>query len=104
MLFSENYEMPRERIIATVDPKIYDAYVGKYALTPNFVLTITRDGDRLLTQATNQPQFEVFPESETEFFLRVVDAQISFGKDQTGVVTHLILHQGRRDQTARKVK
>ncbi|MBM3852353.1 MAG: DUF3471 domain-containing protein, partial [Verrucomicrobia bacterium] len=104
ILFRENYEIPRERLVAKVDPAIYDAYVGRYELSPTFILTITRDGDRLLSQATNQPQVEIFPESETKFFLRVVDAQISFGQDQTGAVTHLILHQGGRDQTARKVK
>jgi CubicO group peptidase (beta-lactamase class C family) len=104
LLFGEKYETPRERVIAKIDPAIYDAYVGKYELSPTFVLTVTRDGDRLLTQATNQPQVEVFPESETKFFLRAVDAQISFGKDQTGVITHLVLHQGGRDQTAKKVK
>jgi len=28
----------------TVDPKILETYVGRYALTPSFILTITRDG------------------------------------------------------------
>lgn len=63
-----------------MDPAIYDAYVGRYELAPAFALSITREGDRLLSQATNQAQVEIFPESETKFFLRAVDAQISFGK------------------------
>jgi CubicO group peptidase (beta-lactamase class C family) len=104
ILLGERYELARERVVAQVDPRIYDAYVGKYELSATFALTVTREGDRLLTQATNQPQFEVFPESETKFFLRVVDAQITFVKDAQGKVTSLILHQGGRDQTAKKVE
>ncbi len=57
-----------------------------------------------MTQATNQPKFEVFPESETKFFLRVVDAQLTFVKDAaTGKVTHIILHQGGGNQRANRI-
>ncbi|MGH9849424.1 MAG: serine hydrolase, partial [Blastocatellia bacterium] len=60
-------------------------------------------GDSLMTQATGQPKFELFPESETRFFLKVVEAQVTFVKDDKGAVTHLILHQGG-DQKAKKIK
>ena len=50
-----------------------------------------------MTQLTDQPKFEVFPESETVFFLKVVDATITFVKDDKGKVTHLVIHQGGRD-------
>ena len=72
-------------------------------LAPTFILTVTREGDRLMTQATGQGKLEVFPESETTFFLKVVDAQITFVKDDSGTVTHLILHQGGRDQKATRM-
>lgn len=103
ILFGEPYQIPRERVVAKVDPRIYDAYVGKYELSPTFALTITREGDRLMSQATNQRKAEIFPESDTKFFLRVVDAQITFVKDASGKVSELILHQGR-DQRAKKVE
>ncbi len=50
-----------------------------------------------MEQATNQPKFPIFAESPTEFFLKVVDAQIEFVKNDKGEVTQLILHQGGRD-------
>ena len=74
--------------------------MGQYQLTPTFILTVTREGDRLMTQATGQGKIEVFPESETKFFLKVVDAQLTFVKDDSGKVTYVILHQGGRDQKA----
>ena len=96
MVLGEKYELPRERVAIKVDPKIYDAYVGVYELRPEFQLTVTREGDKLITQATGQGKLEVFPESETKFFLRVIDAQISFVKDASGKVTHLdIVVEGR---------
>jgi CubicO group peptidase (beta-lactamase class C family) len=100
ILFGQPYEVPVLRTVAKVDPKIYDAYVGQYQLTPTFILTVTREGDRLMTQATGQGKIEVFAESDTKFFLKVVDAQLTFVKDDSGNVTHVILHQGGRDQKA----
>src|SRR5262245_7988066 len=103
IVFGEKYELPRERVAIKIDPKILDAYVGQYELNPNFIFTLTREGDSLMTQATGQPKFELFPESETKFFLKVVDAQVTFVKDDKGAVTHLILHQGG-DQKAQRIK
>lgn len=59
--------------------------------------------DRLMAQATGQAKVELLPESETEFFLKAIDAQITFVKDEKGIVTHLILHQGG-DRSAKKLK
>jgi CubicO group peptidase (beta-lactamase class C family) len=103
IVFGEKYEVPRERVAIKIDPKILDAYVGQYELAPNFILTMTREGDSLMSQATGQPKFELFPESETKFFVKAFDAQATFVKDDKGVVTHLILHQGG-DRTAKKIK
>lgn len=105
LLFGEKIEAaaPPAPVIAKVDPKIYDAYAGEYQLAPNFIITVSREGDRLMAQATGQPQFEIFPESETKFFLKVVNAKITFVRDDAGKVTHLILHQGG-DQQAKKIK
>jgi CubicO group peptidase (beta-lactamase class C family) len=85
-----------------VDPAIYDAYVGAYELAPNFILTVMREDDRLMTQATGQQKVEVFPSSETEFFLKVVDARITFVKGADGKATQLVLRQNGREMPARR--
>lgn len=68
-----------------------------YQLAPTFALTITREGASLYGQATGQPRVQLFAEAPTEFFLKDVDAQITFEKDPAGKVTRLILHQGGLD-------
>ncbi len=96
------FEAKKERTAIKVDPKILDDYVGEYELVPTFVITITKEDDHLMLQATAQPKFEIFAEADEKFFLKVVDAQITFVKDGKGKVTELILHQGGANQPAKK--
>jgi CubicO group peptidase (beta-lactamase class C family) len=85
---------PKLRKEIAVDPALLETYVGVYQLAPTFALTITREGASLFGQATGQPKLQLFAEAPTEFFLKEVDAQITFEKDSTGKVTRLVLHQG----------
>ena len=98
------FAAPKERTAIKLDPKILDAYVGEYQVVPGFGLTVTHEGDQLFAQATGQNRFELFAETETNFFLKVVDAQITFVKDDKGQVTSLVLHQNGVNQPAKKTK
>ncbi|MEM7415105.1 MAG: serine hydrolase [Gemmatimonadota bacterium] len=93
---------PTERVEVAVAAEILERYVGEYELAPNFSIVVTMNDGALFVQATGQPQFPIFAESDTEFFLRVVDAQVTF-VEEDGVVTSMILHQGGADQPARKI-
>lgn len=94
-------EKPVERTEITLDPAILNAYVGTYELSPGFKITITTDGSQIFAQATGQSQFQIFADSPTTFFLKVVDAQISFVKE--GESYSLILHQGGRDMPGKRL-
>jgi len=94
----------REKVLATIDPKVYGAYVGQYELAPNFILTVTAEEGKLTAQAKGLSKLELFPESETQFFLLAVAAEIAFIKDDKGQVTHLILRQDGQEIKARKIK
>ncbi|MFN8494453.1 MAG: serine hydrolase [Caldilineaceae bacterium] len=96
-------DAPKEHKAIKLDTKIFDAYVGEYQLAPNFSITISRTGDQFFVQATGQEKLRIFAETETDFFLEAVDAQITFSKNNKGQVTHLILHQGGIDQQAKKI-
>lgn len=87
-----------------IDTNILKSYVGEYELAPGFTITITLDGDKLFAQATGQGKFQIFPESETKFYYKVVDAQITFVKDNSGKVTKLVLHQSGQDMNGPKKK
>jgi CubicO group peptidase (beta-lactamase class C family) len=93
----EKVVLPTERKEITLSPQILKQYVGTYELTPKFSLAITLEDGQLISQGTNQGKVPMFAESETMFFLKLVDAQIEFVKNEKGEVTNLVLHQNGRD-------
>lgn len=95
---------PKERKAIAVDPALFDRYAGRYQLAPNVVLGVMREGDRLFTQLTGQPRFELFAETERDFFLKVVDAQLTFVVDAQGRATQVVLHQNGMDQIAKRIE
>jgi CubicO group peptidase (beta-lactamase class C family) len=101
ILFGEKYEIPAAVTEVKVDSKILDAYVGQYQLAPTFVITISKENDGLMAQATGQPKLTLFAQSETVFFSKAVDLKMTFVRGDDGKVTHLILHQGGDRQAKR---
>ncbi len=97
-------EPPKERQSIKLDPKILQAYIGEYELAPGALFTVRQSGDQLTVRLTGQSFLEVFPESETNFFYREVDAQITFARDEQGKTIALVLHQNGIDQRAKKTK
>jgi len=93
-----------QRVEVDVDPAVLARYVGRYELAPGMQFDVILEGGELTVQLADQPRFPVYPESETKFFYKVVDAQITFVEDDSGAVSGLVLHQGGRDQPARKVE
>lgn len=94
----------KTRTEIAVDPAKLDAYVGVFELAPGFSLAITKEEGSLFAQATGQPKFPLFAESETEFFLKVVDAQVSFVKNASGGVDSIVLHQGGANIPGKRIK
>jgi CubicO group peptidase (beta-lactamase class C family) len=98
------YRPPVERTEITVADSVLRSYVGEYQLTPQFSITITVEDGRLQAHPTGQSRATLFAEAQDKFFLRVVNAQVTFTRAPSGEVTGLILHQSGRDQAGRKVK
>jgi CubicO group peptidase (beta-lactamase class C family) len=95
---------PIERTAIQIDPKTFDPYLGEYQVTPEIRLTISREGGTLWAQATGQRRFELFAESETTFFAKVADIQVTFVKDASGKVTHLVLGQDGLGLEAKRIQ
>jgi CubicO group peptidase (beta-lactamase class C family) len=94
---------PADRKEITLDAKILDRYVATYQLDRYLLLNISRDGQRIYTELTGQPKFEIFPESERKFFLKVVDAQLLFDVDEQGTATRVTLQQNGNDTGAKRL-
>ena len=90
-------EQQRPRALAQIDAQVLDRYVGRYQIDGQRILAVSAEQGRLYVDITDQPRFEVYPESETTFFWTVVAAQITFVTAPDGRVTHAILHQSGRN-------
>lgn len=93
-----------QRTAIKVDPSSFDAYVGRYQPNPAITVTISREGDTLMFETPANGRVELLPESENSFFSNALPVTISFVKDDTGKVTHLVLlNNGREAGRARKI-
>jgi CubicO group peptidase (beta-lactamase class C family) len=99
-----NKPLPAKPGIVKTDATLLAAYVGEYELAPNFIMTVTLEGDKMMVQATGQSAIQVYAETATKFFPKEIDAKIEFFKDAAGKVTHLVLYQGGRETKGTKIK
>lgn len=101
--FAEPVTLSEERQARDVPVERLQTYVGVYRLSPQITNSIRLVDGQLTTQLTGQPAFPLFPETESKFFLKVVDAQVEFSTDASGRVTHLTQHQAGRSQKAPRI-
>jgi hypothetical protein len=99
-----------------LDAKLLDACIGEYVIAPDSVffgdgakVTIRRNGDHLVWQGVGRAALpgalDVYPESETNFFVKINGAQLTFIKNDKGEVTALIHHmEGLPDSEGKKLK
>lgn len=95
--------LPKEPVAVQVSLALFDTYVGDYQLMPSMVLTVRREGNRFIGQATGQPPIEMIATAENIFFAKEAGAQIKFEKAADGSVSQLVLTQGGRDMPAKKL-
>jgi hypothetical protein len=107
-------QAPTPHDIIKLDAKLLDACIGVYEIAPNNALSgtkanIRRNGDHLVLQAFGRSalQFtsDLYPESETNYFLKKNGAQVTFIKNDKGEVTAIIHHKsGLPDSEGKKLK
>ena len=95
-------QAPKEKELITVSADILKSYEGVFEIQPGFDLTITSLKNQLFAQATGQQKFELFAESKTKFFLKVVKASVVFHENEKGEINALTLNQGGRAMRAEK--
>ena len=94
---------PQERPLFRLDPSIYRQYVGRYEISPDYILDVSTEDYYLVIRPTGQAPTRFFVESQTFFFSVDPYVRIQFLSDQKGDVTGLILWQQDFKQEAKKV-
>ena len=103
-LLDASIPLKKIRKTVAIDQHVLEVYPGTYQITPAFGIDVTLEKDQLFIQATGQSKAEAYPESDTKFFLKVVDAQIEFVRNEKGDVEKLILYQNGQALSGKKTK
>ncbi len=88
-------ELEEDPDLFVYDVENFDELAGRYEMeaAPGFIMEFTRAGDKIYAQATGQPRFEIFASSDSTFYLTVVEASMTFHRNEEGDVHALTLHQ-----------
>jgi CubicO group peptidase (beta-lactamase class C family) len=78
-----------------IDSAILQSYVGKY-FDENLWLqaTITKEADHLVFEAPYQDKLEIYPSSDTSFFVTFANLKFIFSKDSKGGTAKVTIIQG----------
>jgi len=91
------YFATRDPVAIKVDPRLYDDYAGYYDFGNRYIIQVRREGERLMSYAPERAPRELFPETETKFFVKGERVRITFQGNATGRVDHA-LFQWRNGQ------
>jgi CubicO group peptidase (beta-lactamase class C family) len=90
LLAGQAVEPIKVRQPVQIDPKALDACTGKYQMS-GIPFTIRREGNRLIAEQAGQAPVRIYPESETKFFARTLNAEVTFTRSESGQMTGLVL-------------
>lgn len=116
-LSSQVPKLLKPDVAIKLDTRLLDTVVGQYEFAPSAAtrpltgmkLTIWREEGQLIGQTRGQNSiqgtFDIYPESETNFFIKINGARLTFIKDDKGEVTAVIHHEeGLLDLKGKKLK
>jgi hypothetical protein len=95
---------PEVRELYRLLPSVYEQYVGRYEVNPDYILNVFHEDYYLIIQPTGQAPTKFFVESQTVFFSTDPYTEVQFVKDSEGKVSELILRQRGVRLAARKIE
>ncbi|MDJ0706800.1 MAG: serine hydrolase [Leptolyngbyaceae cyanobacterium MO_188.B28] len=103
IVLGEPYDPPSLPEAVTVDPSVYENYVGVYQVDPDFQLAVFIEADQLKIQETEWRSLTLYPSSETAFFSRIKNVQIVFNQATDGTVKSLTVFENYEEIVIPKV-
>src|SRR3982751_2392229 len=96
------YFATRDPAPIAINPKLYDDYAGYYEFPNGYPVTIRREGERLVATRPEHAPSQLFPETETQFFIKGNRARWIFHRDANGRVDYAISRWKKHDEKAEK--
>lgn len=95
---------PQTKTLYRLQPQIYQQYVGRYQLTPNYTLNIAYEDYYLVVQAPGQGRTKFYVDTRTSFFSRSPYTEIRFIRNAQGEVTKLLWKRDDEWREAQKIE
>ncbi|KAF1680567.1 MULTISPECIES: serine hydrolase [Bacillus] len=105
ILFDQPYEIPERpahKKKQAIDTSIYSRYIGSYSFQDGTAIWVTAEHERLYLEITGQPKLELFPSSETRFFLRSLSVEVEFILREEAVKSFILYEDGSKEEAIRK--
>ena len=98
---SKSAVLQPDRVIA---PAILASYAGAYQVGPGMAVKVRVAGKRLVAQAGEQPEVELLPASDVEFYVLEGPVKIVFERDAAGKTVSFKVWQNGQQFTAKKTE
>jgi hypothetical protein len=98
------YVAEKPKQLARIDPKVFDAFAGKYDVGRNLAFVVSREGYRYFIKSPGGYKAEMFPLTETRFSIPDFEEQLTFVKDEKGEIIELLVEQNGSVGHRRRVK
>ena len=102
IVHGDKVEVISDRKVIHLTPATLERYAGYYEFPNGDLMRVWRDGDGLVTKRQGEPAVAIFPQTEHDFFARVVDVQITF-EEHGGAAAELVQHQNGKDHPAKRL-
>jgi len=102
ILYNLPYEVPKEKTAISVSEEVLQQYIGVYELSPQLIVTISLEGGKLIGKPEGQEAIQLHAEKEDQFFLKEIDAQLNFNRNEKKEIISMTLLQNGRAMTGKK--
>jgi len=76
----------------TVEDSILETYIGKYELSPGFILTVIKKDSQLILQIPGQGEAPIFPKSQNDFYVKGSVYEFTFNINEAGEAESMTMH------------
>lgn len=106
IIFHKPYELMSNHLGIKLPGEVLKKYIGQYDFDKKHHAYITLENGQLQIEAPEGglPKSPLFADSETNFYLKIINASIEFVKDASGNIIALIAHYNGKDEVCKKVK
>ena len=102
ILYKKPYELPRERKTIVLSERILKEYTGVYELSPELIIHVKLENGKLIGEPEGQDPIQLHAEKKDFFFLKEIDAQVRFTRNDKNEVESMTLFQNGGEKTGKK--